>query len=201
LLPPPPLLLQVIKGEPGCSYGPKRSPAWCDRVLLKSALPHKRGSCSSYFSAPDICTSDHKPVCAVLSLPLITDTVTSGRTLARTPFKLYVASLKLDGEATWRRLAELAAHPGQSTAAAAATAAAAGPRVQAAEAQAVPQQQCKHKPMKLQLVLSGACIANKHQHVSGEAGDAFITCNGAVLLMISRSSLVAMCLVLLSRQL
>ena len=130
-------------------------------MLLKPALPHKRGSCSSYFAAPDICTSDHKPVGAVLSLPLITDTVTSGRTSARTPFKLYVASLKLEGEATWRRLAELAAHPGQAAAAAAAGGAGQGPDVQAA-----PQQQVKHKALKLQLVLSGACIAGKHQHVS-----------------------------------
>ncbi|WIA30252.1 hypothetical protein OEZ86_000342 [Tetradesmus obliquus] len=147
---------KVLKGEPGSIYGLKRSPAWCDRVLLKSALPHKRGSCSSYFAAPDICTSDHKPVGAVLSLPLITDTVTSGRTSARTPFKLYVASLKLEGEATWRRLAELAAHTGQAAAAAAGG--------QGPEGQAAPQQQVKHKALKLQLVLSGACIAGKHQH-------------------------------------
>jgi hypothetical protein len=153
----------VLKGEPGCSYIPKRSPAWCDRILLKSALPHKRGSYSSYFAAPDICTSDHKPVAAVLSLPLITDTVTSGRASARTPFKLYVASLRLEGQATWRRLADLAAHPGQtSCAAAGAAAAAAGGQ----DAEAAAAQQCKPRVCKLQLVLSGACIAGKHQHVS-----------------------------------
>jgi hypothetical protein len=164
------LLLQVLKGEPGCSYGPKRSPAWCDRVLLKSALPHKRGSYSSYFASPDICTSDHKPVAAVLLLPLITDTVTSGRASARTPFKLYVAGLRLEGESTWRRLAELASHPSaQTTCPAAAAAAAAGG--EEAEAAAVQQQQqCKPKVRKLQLVLSGACIAHKHQHVSADGG-------------------------------
>jgi hypothetical protein len=31
------------------------------------------------------------------------------------------------------------------------------------------QQQVKHKALKLQLVLSGACIAGKHQHVSARA--------------------------------
>lgn len=66
---------KVLKGEPGFCYAPKRSPAWCDRVLFKSALPHKQASCESYFTVPEISSSDHKPVAAVLSLPLATQTV------------------------------------------------------------------------------------------------------------------------------
>jgi hypothetical protein len=45
-------------------------------VLLKSVLPHKQGCHTDYFTCPGISTSDHKPVAAVLSLPLVTDTVT-----------------------------------------------------------------------------------------------------------------------------
>lgn len=78
---PLPALQQVDKGDPGFSYAPKRSPAWCDRVLAKSALPHKPGICSEYYTSPQICSSDHKPVTAVLSLPLATETVTSGALL------------------------------------------------------------------------------------------------------------------------
>jgi hypothetical protein len=151
-------------------------------VLLKSALPHKHGSYSSYFASPDICTSDHKPVAAVLSLPLITDTVTSGRASARTPFKLYVAGLQLEGDSTWRRLAELASHPSAQATCPAVAAAAAAAGVEEAEVSAAQQQQqqqqCKPKVRKLQLVLSGACIAHKHQHVSADAaaGVAAVDC-------------------------
>lgn len=74
---------KVLKGEPRFAYTGKRSPAWCDRVLFKSALPHKRASCLDYFTAPEICSSDHKPVAAVLELPLATNTVTvSAHTVA-----------------------------------------------------------------------------------------------------------------------
>jgi hypothetical protein len=66
---------KVQKGEPGFCYTQKRSPAWCDRVLFKSALPHKQATCDSYYTVPDICTSDHKPVAAVVSLPMATKTV------------------------------------------------------------------------------------------------------------------------------
>lgn len=66
---------KVSKGQPGFSYAKKRSPAWCDRVLFKSALPHRQASCVSYYTVPDICTSDHKPVGAVLLLPMATHTV------------------------------------------------------------------------------------------------------------------------------
>jgi len=74
---------QVIKGDPSFTYDPKRSPAWCDRVLLKSILPHKPGIYAEYFTVPQICSSDHKPVAAVLTLPLATHTVTSGVTLTQ----------------------------------------------------------------------------------------------------------------------
>jgi hypothetical protein len=66
---------KVQKGEPGFCYAQKRSPAWCDRVLFKSTLPHKQATCNSYFTVPDICTSDHKPVAAVVALPMATNTV------------------------------------------------------------------------------------------------------------------------------
>ncbi|XP_024522283.1 phosphatidylinositol 3,4,5-trisphosphate 5-phosphatase 2B-like isoform X2 [Selaginella moellendorffii] len=49
------------------SYNEKRLPAWCDRILCRSF-----DGCymrpTSYFSAPEICTSDHKPVGATVSL-------------------------------------------------------------------------------------------------------------------------------------
>lgn len=129
---------QVEKGEPGCRYAPKRSPAWCDRVLLKSALPHKCGSAAAYFSDAAICSSDHKPVGAVLALPLVTHTVASGRLTGRTPFKLYMSSAKLKGDGTWRRLADALATAQQA-----------------------------QRP-RLLLVLSGSCIAAaKGEHVSG----------------------------------
>jgi hypothetical protein len=70
---------KVVKGEPGFSYARKRSPAWCDRVLFKSVLPHKQATCSSYYTVPDICSSDHKPVAAVVSLPMATHTVTGAQ--------------------------------------------------------------------------------------------------------------------------
>lgn len=70
-----PPTFKVEKGEPGLSYANKRSPAWCDRVLFKSVLPHRKATCGQYYTVPDICSSDHKPVAAVLSLPMATHTV------------------------------------------------------------------------------------------------------------------------------
>lgn len=70
---------KVHKGEAGFSYASKRSPAWCDRVLFKSVLPHKQATCESYFTVADICTSDHKPVAAVVCLPLAAQTVAGSR--------------------------------------------------------------------------------------------------------------------------
>lgn len=62
-------LLQVRKGLAGCVYSPQRSPAWCDRVLVRSNLPHRQAQLGPYWSAEGIATSDHKPVAAVLQLP------------------------------------------------------------------------------------------------------------------------------------
>lgn len=74
-----PPTFKVEKGEPGFKYTAKRSPAWCDRILVKSVLPHLHATCESYFTVPAITTSDHKPVSAVLSLPMVTRTVAATR--------------------------------------------------------------------------------------------------------------------------
>jgi hypothetical protein len=58
----------VERGAPDTKYLTKRSPAWCDRVLLRSNLPHKRASFLSYYSAPALDTSDHKPVAALIKV-------------------------------------------------------------------------------------------------------------------------------------
>lgn len=60
----------MTKGVPGLQYNQKRSPAWCDRVLWRSNLPHKPAKCTSYSCQPSVATSDHKPVAAAFSLPL-----------------------------------------------------------------------------------------------------------------------------------
>ena len=65
-----PPTFKVAKGTQGLLYGLKRSPAWCDRVLFRSNLPHKPAVPGDYYCCPDIATSDHKPVAAVLQLPL-----------------------------------------------------------------------------------------------------------------------------------
>ncbi len=59
---------QVKRGETDTSYITQRSPAWCDRVLVRSNLPHKRATWVDYYSAPQVATSDHKPVGAVLKV-------------------------------------------------------------------------------------------------------------------------------------
>jgi hypothetical protein len=61
---------QVAKGVPGLSYSLKRSPAWTDRVLVRSNLPHRQAAPGAYYCCPDVATSDHKPVAAVMTLPL-----------------------------------------------------------------------------------------------------------------------------------
>jgi hypothetical protein len=58
----------VERGKAETSYITQRSPAWCDRVLVRSNLPHKQASFVDYYSAPQVTTSDHKPVGAVLKV-------------------------------------------------------------------------------------------------------------------------------------
>ncbi|KAK9819837.1 hypothetical protein WJX72_003013 [[Myrmecia] bisecta] len=53
----------------GTVYMSKRSPAWCDRILWRSALPARHAHCLQYFSVPEVATSDHKPVGAVMRVP------------------------------------------------------------------------------------------------------------------------------------
>ena len=60
----------MAKGPAGLAYTLKRSPAYCDRVLWRSNLPHKAAQPRAYWASPDIATSDHKPVAAALDLPL-----------------------------------------------------------------------------------------------------------------------------------
>jgi hypothetical protein len=60
--------LQVERDTPETRYITKRSPAWCDRVLVRSNLPHKQATCVDYYSAPQVDTSDHKPVGALLKV-------------------------------------------------------------------------------------------------------------------------------------
>ncbi|OAE31533.1 hypothetical protein AXG93_2815s1070 [Marchantia polymorpha subsp. ruderalis] len=48
-------------------YDQKRMPAWCDRVLWRN-LPGCTIKLGSYFSAPKLITSDHKPVGATFSM-------------------------------------------------------------------------------------------------------------------------------------
>lgn len=44
-------------------YQPKRSPAWCDRIMWKSAPCFEKDvTCDHYNNAPKVCSSDHKPV-------------------------------------------------------------------------------------------------------------------------------------------
>jgi len=50
-------------------YQPKRSPAWCDRIMWRSAPSFEKDvKCNKYTSAPKICSSDHKPVYAEYSV-------------------------------------------------------------------------------------------------------------------------------------
>lgn len=155
----------MLKGQSGFIYTPKRSPAWCDRVLFKSALPHNQIVCNSYYAAPDISTSDHKPVAAQLSVPLVTNTVTSGRVTGRVPFKLYVTSVRLQGADSWHWLEELPVGP----AAAGQAAGAGNAGSQMSSSTGNKRQQGAVRQRRLKLVLSGACLAGLRQtHVSSE---------------------------------
>ncbi|CAM6093328.1 unnamed protein product [Calypogeia fissa] len=48
-------------------YDQKRMPAWCDRILWRN-LPGCTVKLGKYVSAPELATSDHKPVAATFSL-------------------------------------------------------------------------------------------------------------------------------------
>jgi hypothetical protein len=52
-------------------YKKQRSPAYCDRILYRSNLPHKVALPLEYYYAPGITSSDHKPVGAVFSVPMV----------------------------------------------------------------------------------------------------------------------------------
>eukprot|EP00897_Mesotaenium_endlicherianum_P010255 jgi/Mesen1/9258/ME000006S09258 len=56
-----------VKKGTETEYLDKRFPAWCDRILWRS-LPGCAASLKSYQSCPQVLTSDHKPVRAVLEL-------------------------------------------------------------------------------------------------------------------------------------
>jgi len=59
---------KVQKQKP-YEYIPKRSPAWCDRVLWKSAHAcEKDVVCTAYTSGPRVISSDHKPVAATFQV-------------------------------------------------------------------------------------------------------------------------------------
>jgi len=59
---------KVYPGEP-LNYQTKRSPAWCDRVLWRSAFGFEADlACLNYGNALAIQTSDHKPVYATFSV-------------------------------------------------------------------------------------------------------------------------------------
>lgn len=49
------------------AYDRKRVPAWCDRILWKDLPGCPPVELLSYTSAPEVCTSDHKPVAATFS--------------------------------------------------------------------------------------------------------------------------------------
>ncbi|KAL2651579.1 hypothetical protein R1flu_019707 [Riccia fluitans] len=61
----PPTFKMQKETEDG--YDQKRMPAWCDRVLWRN-LPGCSIKQKSYFSAPKLTTSDHKPVAATFSM-------------------------------------------------------------------------------------------------------------------------------------
>jgi len=58
---------KVERNEP-FTYKMQRSPAWCDRVLWHTTVEHNVESLF-YKCYPEIVTSDHKPVAALLSMP------------------------------------------------------------------------------------------------------------------------------------
>ena len=60
--------IQVLRARE-TMYDPKRLPAWCDRILWKSVFSSKKANILSYYSAPEIASSDHKPVAALFRVP------------------------------------------------------------------------------------------------------------------------------------
>jgi endonuclease/exonuclease/phosphatase family metal-dependent hydrolase len=60
-----------VQRDKALKYDEERSPAWCDRVLVKSIPGHKVAQ-SGYGSAEIIGTSDHKPVWATYTLDYMT---------------------------------------------------------------------------------------------------------------------------------
>eukprot|EP01062_Namystynia_karyoxenos_P052161 TRINITY_DN414_c0_g2_i1.p1 TRINITY_DN414_c0_g2~~TRINITY_DN414_c0_g2_i1.p1 ORF type:complete len:828 (+),score=244.38 TRINITY_DN414_c0_g2_i1:82-2565(+) len=62
---------KAAQGGASTEYDTKRVPAWCDRVLYSRLFTHTADDSvkvRKYFSVPSLCTSDHKPVGAVLDL-------------------------------------------------------------------------------------------------------------------------------------
>ena len=61
-----------VEREASIVYKPHRLPAWCDRVLWHSNMPHSMHPlCSGYFMVAEADSSDHKPVAAVFTLPAV----------------------------------------------------------------------------------------------------------------------------------
>lgn len=56
-----------VKRAPGLEYNTQRSPAYCDRVLWRS-LPGLTAKQEALWAAPEVDSSDHKPVACVLAL-------------------------------------------------------------------------------------------------------------------------------------
>lgn len=73
--PTPPTTARVwiqVEREASIVYKPHRLPAWCDRVLWHSNMPHSMHPlCSGYFMVAEADSSDHKPVAAVFTLPAV----------------------------------------------------------------------------------------------------------------------------------
>ena len=101
-----------VKRAPGLEYNTQRSPAYCDRVLWRS-LPGMGAKQEALWCAPEVDSSDHKPVACVLALqrrppraawvprrPALPDVA------AGTPRKSHASALKEAGNArslpTWR---------------------------------------------------------------------------------------------------
>jgi len=56
--------------QPALQYTPQRAPAWCDRVLVRSAKGRPKDTIEplEYWGAMHVASSDHKPVCATYRL-------------------------------------------------------------------------------------------------------------------------------------
>ena len=64
-----------VQREPGFNYKTQRTPAWCDRVLWKTAEGFAAKQ-TSLTAAGDVGTSDHKPVSSGLTLELLAHSAT-----------------------------------------------------------------------------------------------------------------------------